>query len=221
MSNKMPLLLGAVLAVLLLYAALTRERPLEYELQRSSNNFGVEFYRFRGPMTPAFPEAPGSASDFAAALEPAGLALYAIDSAVQRVGSDGYRWDIGGGRTLTVTSKTCRDDVSCIDRVTIAPGREDRLRNAADNNARVKYVTRADYHDWPFRVDSGLLRCDPPGEVILIANDQAYALNGLARHGSRRKVTEIQLPDNRPYMQGMYVGYGRLLDEGLALCGDR
>ncbi|MBA3449166.1 MAG: DUF2511 domain-containing protein [Pseudaminobacter sp.] len=44
-------------------------------------------------------------------------------------------------------------------------------------------VSRDQYgDDWPFPFDTGSVRCDPPGTVVVIdAEGQTYALNGKAR----------------------------------------
>jgi uncharacterized protein DUF2511 len=42
-------------------------------------------------------------------------------------------------------------------------------------------VTAAEYGDkWPFTVERGLLRCEPPGRVVFRVDSTDYAVNGLA-----------------------------------------
>lgn len=216
----MRLVILVVLAVVAVVAAVDQfgSRKLDYKLSISTNNSGVLFRRFKGLITPEIPESPKVASDFADILEPAGLLEYSSSEPINSSGSRAYSWKGNGSETVTVTTKTCSDNVVCVDMVRVSPSETDILKNRASNSDNLRYISKADYQNWPFKVDEGVLRCDLPGAVTLLANGKAYALNGLARKPHRESVVEIQIPDPRPVMKGMYLGYGDVLDDGLALC---
>src|SRR5690348_10739187 len=40
--------------------------------------------------------------------------------------------------------------------------------------------------DWPFTVDRGRLRCDAGSNVVFVANDKTYAINGSAKGAAAR-----------------------------------
>ena len=78
-------------------------------------------------------------------------------------------------------------------------------------------ISRADLGAaWPLTVDSGSLRCEPPGAVIFTANGTDYAVNGAATSKGYADIGPIWADNPDPAIPKMDIG--PLLDRGLAMC---
>lgn len=79
-------------------------------------------------------------------------------------------------------------------------------------------VTRAQFGEaWPLTVDSGLLRCEPPGAVVFTApNGTEYAVNGLAESQGFADIDPIWAANPEPLIPKMDIS--PLISAGLELC---
>lgn len=86
-------------------------------------------------------------------------------------------------------------------------------------SAASRTVTDADVLPWPLVSRSGILRCEPAGELQIVTIETAgevYALNGTARARGYADIEPIWL-DNVD-IPGAKVSIGALIDTGRALC---
>lgn len=105
---------------------------------------------------------------------------------------------------------------------------------ACGKDPATRAVTAAEFGErWPLTVAAGTLECvEPHGAVVLHANGQTYALNGIAGNMRPRKgwrvleeiwkvdeKTRRVLPPSPDFVPRVNVG--PLLDAGLALCSQR
>ena len=82
---------------------------------------------------------------------------------------------------------------------------------------RAETIERASFAGtWPFTVDAGELRCEPPLSVVFRAGGEDYGVNGSARDAGYSNVTPIWLED--PSGQTPRVYLGDVTDRGLKLC---
>jgi hypothetical protein len=90
--------------------------------------------------------------------------------------------------------------------------------------ANERAVSRSDYGSrWPLTVDSGTLRCDQPGSVTFSSGGTTYWVNGtaggVATDNGWQDIQSIWADDPSAGMDGIKIGIGPLIDDGLALCG--
>lgn len=97
--------------------------------------------------------------------------------------------------------------------------------SASADPSRGATVTRADFGDrWPFTVDQGVLRCEPPSQVVFSSGGVDYAVNGMARGDMRargwQEIDGIWAPNTDPEVAGMdlKISVGPLIERGLELC---
>lgn len=70
---------------------------------------------------------------------------------------------------------------------------------------------------WPLTVGDGVLRCQPPDSVTIVADGTSYAVNGMAStQGHGVEIDPIWL-DN-PDLAGTKINIGPMINAGLALC---
>lgn len=84
-------------------------------------------------------------------------------------------------------------------------------------------VTREEYgEDWPLTVDEAKVRCEGAMAVVVEADGETYALNGVARQAGYPNVDPIwrDHPDVPDGMDPWKVNIGPLIDLGLELCED-
>lgn len=81
-------------------------------------------------------------------------------------------------------------------------------------------VSPADITEWPFAVDSGILRCDGAGSVTFETDDgTVYAINGTALTvgaGEDIRESDIWLPN--PDAPEAKISMGEVIERGLELC---
>lgn len=181
--------IGAV--VLALFAVSGCNRKDDYTFNSSRSTDGTWQYTFTSSLAPALPNAPIRAVDFEEILSRIGLDEYSLSVAVNNY-RDYYQWRTQEGETVRVGVKLCSDNISCVDYVQIKPPQIAVMRNLAAQNSNQMFIESSNYVDWPFIVDFGVIRCDPPGAITFTSQDQVYAMNGLAHRSDRPLSTEIQ-----------------------------
>jgi hypothetical protein len=93
--------------------------------------------------------------------------------------------------------------------------------SACGGNPPGQAVSRATMGEaWPLTVESGTLRCEPPGAVVFTAGGVEYAVNGLALGQAAQKgwrdIEEIWADNPDPMLPKMDIS--PLINAGLALC---
>jgi len=91
----------------------------------------------------------------------------------------------------------------------------------ASSGASGGKVSRADFGEaWPLTIEEGTLACVPGNRIVLFANGQVYAVNGLARGNmAQRGWRDIQeIWADAPGDLGLKKDIGPLIERGLTLC---
>lgn len=70
--------------------------------------------------------------------------------------------------------------------------------------------------EWPFTVDSGTLRCEPPQSVVFSTGGSDYGVNGSAMDAGYAPAQPIWKRSTDGYGPRVYIG--DVIDRGLALC---
>lgn len=91
--------------------------------------------------------------------------------------------------------------------------------NIADKNSKI--ISKESFGgNWPFSVDSGLLRCEHTyvhSSVLFETNNKVYAVNDSAMAAKRYEdIDEIWLGNTQPYSPKISIG--PIIQEGLKLC---
>jgi Protein of unknown function (DUF2511) len=85
------------------------------------------------------------------------------------------------------------------------------------SSARSITISKATFHGtWPFTVDAGTLRCEPPQSVVFSANGTDYGVNGSALDAGYKDAKPIWKKD--PTGLAPNVSIGDVIDRGLQLC---
>jgi hypothetical protein len=222
-----------------------KPHEFDYKYEKNENQYGVEFYHFRGKNPPIVDvlNAGKKLKDInqinklleiikQPTIEPA------LFSSYKTAGKYLFVWDDYNGNELTIKLRenNYNDRKSqkyiCIKEILISPDRRQMLINQAENSKNKEYISKDEYGtDWPFLVDEGILECRSWKKVVFTTfNGKTYAVNGSAMgtkeyidiHEIWKKDYESEnakyfLKINRPDMVG-YINIGPIINRGLELC---
>lgn len=133
------------------------------------------------------------------------------------IGGSSLQQQAAQGTAQARITPTEEDRTTPTVRSTSAPTADVMATAKADLPGYVSRATMGD--DWPLSIEEGILTCTEQREVILIAQSDTYAVNGIARTVMEERrwkdINDVTLPGA---VEGLTKDIGPLLDVGLALC---
>ena len=203
----------------------------DFSYKKSSNQYGVTFYRFNEFNAPPIELTAGS--DRIKDIRQINQILEAVDerpisrsNTYEKTGRSLFVWENYGDGKLVIDIGECKRQAwikrvtyQCIDDLQISPSPKQKMVNQAKNSKSRAFVSREQYgEDWPFTVDFGMISCRGINSVVFRTQDhRSYAVNGVAM--SEKKYRDLrEILRDKPDTPGYKVSIGPIIREGLSLC---